>query len=220
MLEEEDKNTVSTQSAFLSEVREGLLDLITCRRSVRLYHKIKPASSLLDRVIHCAICAPSAHNSQPWRFYVIDNEAKKTKLIDEMASRFRADLESDHVPQFAIEKKIKRSVHLFSFAPVLIVGCIDMADMEIYPDSSRQQAEMIMATQSLAAAIQNLLLAAETMGLSGCWYCAPLFCPDIVKKVLSLADGHSPQALITLGYPAEKPEAPRRFGIDEIRFTL
>jgi len=39
------------------------------------------------------------------------------------------------------------------------------------------QAERIMATQSVALAVQNLLLAAHDRGLGACWMCAPLFCP-------------------------------------------
>ena len=200
--------------------QNNLLDLIKNRRSIRKYQKKKPELSEIDRIINCAVYAPSAHNAQPWRFLVISDEKKKTALIEKMAARFRHELERDNTPEEVIRRKTQRSVHLFSSAPVIIIACVDMTGMDRYPDVTRQQAERTMAIQSLAAAIQKLLLAAKAVGLGGCWYCAPLFCPDIVKTVLSLSDCLIPQALITLGYPEEDPPTPPRFRLDEIRFTL
>ena len=214
------QHTFEMVSDNASTVRANLLNLISDRRSVRKYRKIRPSPSEIDMVVGCAAYAPSAHNAQPWRFFVIDSQAKKADLIKIMATRFEADMERDNVPQSIIQRKLERSLRLFSGAPVLIIACINMAGMNKYPDLARQQAELTMATQSLAAAIQNLLLAAEAVGLAGCWYCAPLFCPDVVKRVLSLDKNHIPQALITLGYPAEKPKVPPKLGIDEIRFTI
>jgi len=57
---------------------------------------------------------------------------------------------------------------------------------------------------------QNLLLAAHHAGLGACWMCAPLFCPDVVRDALNLPDHWQPQALITLGYPAETRQRERR----------
>ena len=60
-----------------------------------------------------------------------------------------------------------------------------------------------MAVQSVALACQNLLLAAHAAGLGACWMCAPLFVPALVRQVLDLPEAWQPQALLTLGYPAE-----------------
>ncbi len=199
---------------------DNLINLMQSRRSVRKYRKTKPDQSEIDRLISCAACAPSAHNAQPWRFFVIGDERKKAELIEQMAARLREDLERDKLPGAVIRKRTQRSVRLFSEAPVVIIAGIDMTGMDRYPDLARRQAEMTMATQSLAAAIQSLLLAARAIGLGGCWYCAPLFCPEVVKNVLSLADSYIPQALITLGYPEENPPVPPRLQLDEIRFIL
>ena len=59
--------------------------------------------------------------------------------------------------------------------------------------------------QSLGAAMQNLLLAAHAKGLGACWFCAPGFCKETVRAVLKIPDEVEPQALIAMGYPAEKP---------------
>jgi nitroreductase len=93
---------------------------------------------------------------------------------------------------------------------MLIIACVTMEDMDRYADESRQRVERDLAVQSLGAAVQNLLLAAHACGLGACWYSASAFCKETVRKVLMIPEEVEPQALITLGYPAEKPRAPRR----------
>ncbi len=210
----------AAEASHSSLKQDDLLELIRNRRSIRRYSRRKPCQADIDRIISCAAFAPSAHNAQPWRFFVLNDESKKAALIEQMALRFRQDLKSDEVDEEEIKVRVQESVKLFSDAPVIIIACIDMVDMDKYPDTARQQAETTMATQSLAAAIQNLLLAARAVGLSGCWYCAPLFCPEVVKSTLHLPEGSVPQALLTVGYPSEKPLAPSRLELDEIRSIL
>jgi coenzyme F420-0:L-glutamate ligase/coenzyme F420-1:gamma-L-glutamate ligase len=82
--------------------------------------------------------------------------------------------------------------------------------MKVYPDEKRQRSERDLAMQSLGAAIQNMLLAAHAEGLGACWFSAPSFCKETVRKVLKIPEVVEPQAVIALGYAAEKPQAPQR----------
>jgi nitroreductase len=81
--------------------------------------------------------------------------------------------------------------------------------MDSYPDEKRTRNEWLMAVQSTAMAGQNLLLAAHQSGLSACWMCAPLFCPEVVKETLALPQDWEPQGLITMGYAAETKQKTR-----------
>jgi coenzyme F420-0:L-glutamate ligase/coenzyme F420-1:gamma-L-glutamate ligase len=153
--------------------------------------------------------APSAHNRQPWRMAVCVESATQSQLARAMGNQLAADLRADNVPEAAIERDVSRSYQRITSAPVVIVLCMSMADMDRYRDPARQQAERTMAIQSTALAGQNLLLMAEAVGLGACWMCAPLFCPEVVRGVLDLASDWEPQALITLGYPAEERERTR-----------
>jgi len=65
--------------------------------------------------------------------------------------------------------------------------------------------------QSVAAAIQNLLLAAYAEGLGACWMTGPLYSEEEINKLLGMQDKRL-QALIPLGYPASLPPAPQRRG--------
>ena len=173
------------------------------RRSIRRYLPDPVPPELIDRLLTAATWAPSAHNRQPWRFAVITRTVARHRLAMAMGQKLRADLTADNIPTGVIEKDAGRSYERITSAPALILLCLTMTDMDSYPDETRQDNEWIMAVQSTAMAGQNFLLAAHALGLGACWMCAPLFCPEVVKETLGLPADWQPQALLTLGYPAE-----------------
>jgi coenzyme F420-0:L-glutamate ligase / coenzyme F420-1:gamma-L-glutamate ligase len=187
----------------------ALLELLQSRRSIRSYRPDPVAPALLEQVLTAAAWAPSAHNRQPWRFAIVQDVDRKALLAEEMRARLRADLRADGVPEAAIEADVSRSYARITSAPLVIVICLSMVDMDSYPDERRSRAEYIMAVQSVAMAGQNLLVAAHGAGLGACWLCAPLFCPDTVREALALPADWQPQGLVTLGYPAEEREKTR-----------
>lgn len=158
----------------------------------------------IEQILTAGTWSPSAHNRQPWRFAVLTEFDSKEQLALAMGARLRHDLEADNVPEAVIEKDVSRSYERLTAAPVLIVLCMTMADMDVYSDDKRNHNEYIMAVQSTAMAGQNILLAAHGYGLGACWMCAPLFCPDVVVDTLELPDDWQPQGIITMGYPAQE----------------
>lgn len=182
---------------------QALFHLIRSRRSIRRYRPDPIPRETLDRLLDAASWAPSAHNRQPWRFAVIATPGAKERLATAMGERLRADRARDGDPPDAIERDTRRSHDRIVHAPAVLVVCLSMRDMDRYPDERRASAERTMAVQSVALAIQNLLLVAHAAGLGACWMCAPLFCPDAVRETLALPADWEAQALITLGYPAD-----------------
>jgi coenzyme F420-0:L-glutamate ligase / coenzyme F420-1:gamma-L-glutamate ligase len=187
-----------------------IVNEISRRRSIRRYRPEPVPAELIEQLLTAAGWAPSAHNRQPWRFVVMTGDETKHRLATAMGDRLRQDLTADHVPEAVIAKDVGRSYQRITQAPLLILLCLTMAEMDSYPDARRQQNEWIMAVQSTAMAGQNLLLAAHALGLAACWMCAPLFCPDVVAHTLDLPPDWQPQALITAGYPAESKMKERR----------
>jgi F420 biosynthesis protein FbiB-like protein len=190
-----------------------LSHLIKTRRSIRRYQDKPVAPETILRLLEAAAWAPSAHNRQPWRFAVLTQPADKARLATAMGQRLRADRTVDGDDPADIEHDLARSYTRLTGAPVLIVVCLSMADMDVYPDSRRTHNEWVMAVQSTAMAAQNLLLLAHAEGLAACWLCAPLFAPETVQQTLALPEDWQPQGVITLGYPAETKEK-TRFPID------
>lgn len=186
------------------------LSWLLTRRSIRRYQPTPIPKDLIQQILTAAIWAPSAHNRQPWRFAVMTEAAIKKRLALAMGQRLREDLTADNVPQSIIEKDVGRSYQRITSAPVLILICLSMVDMDTYPDQKRARNEWLMAVQSTAMAGQNLLLAAHQSGLGACWMCAPLFCPDVVQDTLDLPSDWEPQGLITMGYTAETREKDRQ----------
>lgn len=186
-----------------------LLTLIKARRSIRRYTSEPIPREVIESLIDAATWAPSAHNRQPWRFAVITHPDTRERLARDMGTRLRADLTADNADPELIEKDTARSYSRITGAAALIVVCLSMVDMDRYADARRSRNETLMAVQSVAMATQNLLLAAHEVGLGACWMCAPLFAPDTVVEALDLPADWEPQALITLGYPAEYKEKTR-----------
>ncbi len=182
---------------------EALRPFLASRRSNRRFTADPIAEELILSLLQAATTAPSAHNRQPWRFAVVRPGATRQRLVEAMGERLRADLETDGVPRVEIERRLAASRERLLTAPVAIVLCLSMREMDRYPDSRRQECERTMAVQSAALAGGHLLLAAHAAGLGACWLCAPLFVPDVVRQVLDLPPDWEAQALLIMGKPAE-----------------
>jgi coenzyme F420-0:L-glutamate ligase/coenzyme F420-1:gamma-L-glutamate ligase len=194
----------------------NVIENIKQRRSIRKYSSTRVPRKIVNEILEAAQYAPSAHNAQPCRFIILTQKNSKKNLATAMAKARTEDLIRDNVPLKLVKKTNKTSVQRFTNAPVLVIACITMADMTKYPDEQRQKNERDLAIQSLGAAIENILLAAHSKGLGACWFSAPIFCKDAVRKVLRIPEDVEPQALVAMGYPTEKPSAPLRKPFQDI----
>lgn len=197
-------------------VRDKLAPAIGRRRSIRRYRPEPVSPAAIERLLLAATRAPSAHNRQPWRFAAIDAGGMKVKLAAAMGERLRQDRAADGDDPKAIAADVERSIARITEAPAVLVACLDIRDMDQYADKRRRQAEYLMAVQSTAMAVQNILLAAEDEGLGACVMCAPLFCPDTVATALQLPAGWQAQMLITLGYPGVAGKDRARLPLTEV----
>jgi len=164
------------------------LECIKTRRSIREYEDKDVPNDIIGIILEAATFAPSAGNLQPWEFIVV-KERKKRELL------YKASYYQEHVRD----------------APVVIVVCVDLKKA-----SSRygHRGKNLYCIQDTAAAIQNMLLAAHDLGLGTCWVGA--FDEEDVKLTISLPENLRPVALITLGYPKEKPKMPKRIPVSNI----
>ncbi len=186
------------------------------RRSIRRYLPQPVERGAILRMLEAATTAPSSHNRQPWRFALIESGEAKRTLATAMGRRLRADREADGDDPLAVDADVARSFARLTEAPAIIVVCIDLTEMDRYPDDRRRKAEYVMAVQSTAMAVQNLLLAAEQEQLGTCIMCAPLFCPEIVSAALSLPREWESQMLVTIGKPAAPGKIRPRKPLDEV----
>jgi len=206
-----------------------LVNLLYRRQSIRRYRRRAVDRDTLEQLIAAACSAPSAHNRQHWRFAVITARAVKEQLASSMGEYFRQDMRRDGLSTDEIEARAVRSYRRLVEAPALIIAGFSATAVELPNSDSmtttepavESKIEETMAIQSVAAAIENLLLAATAFGLGACWMCWPLFCPHVVRESLGLRDDFQAQALLTLGYPAETPPRKERLPLHtRARFFL
>jgi PPOX class probable F420-dependent enzyme len=182
-----------------------LAALVRGRRSVRAYQERPVPRPLVEQVLEAGRWAPSPHGRQPWRFVVLTQPESKERLAEAMAEEWERNLAMDGQDAATVAIRLAKSGERMRGAPVLVILCLYLEELDRYPDAGRQAAEATMAVQSLGAAAQNMLLTAYSLGLDGGWMCAPLFCPEVVVAALDLDPALIPHALLTFGYAARDP---------------
>ncbi|MFV9507307.1 MAG: nitroreductase family protein [Oscillochloridaceae bacterium umkhey_bin13] len=195
---------------------ESVMQVIRGRRSVRAFRPEPLRREQIELVIEAAGWAPSPHGRQPWRFVVVTTPDAKLRLAEAMGAQWQQQLALDGQDEATILLRFQKSHERITSAPVVIVPCLYLEDLDVYPDPERQAAETTMAIQSLGCAVQNMLLAAYAQGFDGGWMCAPLFCQATVRQALELEATLHPHALIPLGYPARDPVRRPRRPLDEL----
>ncbi len=178
----------------------GPHELLLARRTVREFDDRPVPAAVLDRALAAAGVAPAPHHARPWRFVVLSRETT-TRLLDEMAEQWRADLRGDGLDDVAVERRVSRG-NVLRDVPGLLVPCLDTSAAHEYPDPRRSAAEERMFWLAGGAAIQNLLLSLTADGVGSAWVSSTLFAPAVARRVLHL-DGHlQPMGAVAYGYPA------------------
>ncbi|MHA1146893.1 MAG: nitroreductase family protein [Promethearchaeota archaeon] len=196
-------------------------EILLSRRSYKLQFKEKiPNREIIENCIDLARWAPNAHNKQFWRYIILEkNQEERITLIEKMNNKLRNDLTHDGKSKQFIENKINKTKTNFLGAPYLILLCMDTVELDKYPDSEREENEFVLGVQSISASATYFLLSLEEKGLAACWYCAPLFAKQIVKKTLTLPKTYIPMAFFTVGYAKKEIVAPKRKPIEDIIYN-
>lgn len=195
---------------------DDLHAFLRTRRSIRRFKPDPVADAVISRVIATAAYAPSAHNTQPWRFVLVGrnnispNETRQ-RLAHALTSAMRADMTSAGAPESEIEKRVANSIRRIDEAPVVILLCRDVTAVR-----EHKPQDTIMAIQSVANAATYLLLAAHAEGLGGNWICWPLYAQEESRQALDLPETWEPQAMIFLGWADEEPREKVVKPLDEI----
>jgi nitroreductase len=173
-----------------------VLATISRRRSIRHFKDEQVKRQDLDAIVEAGLCAPSANNVQNSHFTVIQDKATLEKtnawVLDEIEKSGNAGL----------QELVRKGAGIFRNAPTVIIVSTDRKDR--------------FAVINAAAATENMLIAAESLGIASCWIGMVSILSgstksDFYTKELHLPDGYTPQIGITLGYKdASPPPAPKR----------
>lgn len=167
-----------------------VFEAIKGRRSIRSYKKQDLPDDIVKKLVETAIMAPSAGNIHPYQLVIVRSEKIRSQLS-----------------KAAFNQKMLLEV------PVVIVVCVDEKQAsKKYADRGKK----LYCIQDSAAVIQNILLAAYSLGLGTCWIGA--FNEDDAKKALNAPKEMRPVAIIPVGYPNESPQQTSRRSFDEVVF--
>jgi nitroreductase len=159
-----------------------VLKAIRGRRSIRAFRPEKNVpDKTVDLLINAARWAPSAGNIQPWEFIVVRKAEMRERLV-----------------------KAAYGQAFIGKAPVVIVVC---ADEDRCSQGYGERGKTLYCIQDTAAAVQNLLLAAYSLGLGTCWVGA--FSEESARQALQIPAGIRPVAIVPVGFSAKSP-SPRR----------
>jgi nitroreductase len=184
------------------------LEAIKTRRSIRAFKNDPIERETIERLLEAAVLAPSAKNSQPWRFTVATGK-KHEELLDVL----RGGIENRKAEGESIGT-VEGTLRVMEQAPVTIL--VRNAD-GIHPWKARKEHESwwdLATVQSVGAAIQNMLLAATELGLGSLWIA------DIWEAYPEITEwlGTDDQlvAAVSFGMPDVDPPTPARRPMENV----
>lgn len=177
------------------------------RRSVRRFADQSVPHDLVEAAVAEALTAPAPHHTRPVRFVWLQTPAVRTRLLDRMRDKWRADLAGDGRPADAVERRVARGQILYD-APEVVIPMLVPDGAHSYPDAARTEAEHTMFTVAVGAAVQALLVALAVRGIGSCWIGSTIFAADLVRDELGLPSYWEPLGAIAIGYP-QQPQEPK-----------
>ncbi|MDP8258683.1 MAG: nitroreductase family protein [Candidatus Aadella gelida] len=176
--------------------------IIKERRTIRKYKPDKVPRKMIKEALDAGRWAPSMHNMQPWKFIVVEGPTKK-KLADALNLRKKNE-------PLVVRLVLKEGTRIIENAPTVILVYRDSVFKKRKSHTYNNLGTMggkilgtmrVFETQSIAAAIQNILLQFHAKGVGAAWLGAALFRERAINKLIGTED--ELMALLTVGFPDE-----------------
>ncbi len=167
-----------------------VFEAIYGRRSIGKMTDERPPREAVERLLGAAIEAPNHHETQPWRFFVLRGRAREEfgEVLADALKRRGTDMEASKLEGLLVAERAKplRS-------PVLVVVAAEHGES----DDAITRAEDFAAT---AAAVENMLLAAQATGLAAHWRTGDGAYDAHVKAWFGLKPADDIVAVVYIGY--------------------
>lgn len=189
-----------------------IIKAIQTRSSIRNFAKEEVNSDEIKEMIRLAGLAPSINNYQPWQYFVVTNKDLLANMAKEVALSISKLPESSSRLSKHIKNQLTWYSTFFQEAPALIALAARKyeSDMEKGSTLTKDQLDEINNfpdLQSAGASVQNLLLAATSMGYGTCWMSGPLHAKDKLEMLLGIANPWSLVTFVAIGKPGEPSPA-------------
>jgi nitroreductase len=203
--------------------------LLESRRSIRSFTAEKPGREILTRLIEAATLAPSASNKQPWRFFMVDDQAligaladAVQKAVDGTTPKLMRDFAgafSDYAGYF-VRFRAAPALIVPAFKSLTVLSHLVESALTAEEEKRIGEMELYSGLISTSLAIQNLMLCAHSLGLGTSCMTGPLLAEGELKRLLGIPPAWRIAALIPVGYPAETPASvPRKSAESVMRWV-
>ncbi len=201
-------------------------ETIYSRKTIRKYKKEHPPIEDIKKIIDSARLAPSATNSQNWKFIAIYNDSVKQKMAEAVEIEYeRLKEQTGDEEMLSKINRFKTFSVFFKDAPV-VIACVEterksaVTDMLLEKGIDYREILLLRPDSSLlsmGAAIENMSLSAAALGYGTCWMCAPIVAYKEFKKILNLNETDKIVSLLTVGIPQnDNPNQPPKKELYEI----
>jgi len=167
-----------------------IIEVIKSRRNIKKFLPKFVSWENIARIIDAGRHAPSCGNLQNWKFIVIFDAETKNQVAEAAFEQYD-----------------------IAMAAVLVVICAEPEKAERYYS---ERGANLYTIQNCAAATQNMLLEAHSLGLGGAWIGG--FDEEAVKSICSIPEGVQAQAIVAIGYPKEVPEKPPKYPLETVTY--
>jgi nitroreductase len=175
-------------------------EVINKRHSIREFERKQIPKSKILKIIKAASKAPSGANTQPWKFYVIQNKNKRDKIAQILRDYYNLTSYKNRLKNHKFREIMQNFYSNMGNAPCCIF--IYYKKIKGYPDP------VLNASATLAS--ENLMLAATAESLGTCWINAFAHKPKKVNKLLKIPKDEILIAPLIIGYPKKGYEYLKR----------
>lgn len=198
----------------------SIIDVIRTRVSVRRFKPDPIPEDVIRKILEAGIRAPSAGNEQQWFFIVVKDDEHIKRRLHDLIIRSHLKYVEEVMRADAMPERVRRrwvdalkGGEMYK-APLYVAAYVDLRRKgwrEGY-----EHLERLWATQSLAAAIENMILTAWSLGVGSVWLGDPLLMREEFDALLKPPEGCELQAVIAFGYPARVPKPRPRKPLEEV----
>jgi nitroreductase len=210
----------------LSDVQGGLdMPLEHAMLTQRAVRRVLPDPVDDDIVLRCialALRAPTGSNGQNWEFVVVKDRATKERLSAQYARAWRiyggvgqrvAARAENRETMEPILRAVQWQVEHFTEIPVIVVACLRGGRAPFVPLPPIAESSYY---GSIYPSVQNLLLAARSMGLGASLITLPLWSTTVVRRMLGLPISVQPCCAVPLGWPRGRYGSTTRKPVGEV----
>lgn len=197
------------------------IEAIYNRRSIRKYKSKEIPIDILNKILDAGRAAPSGKNRQPWKFIVFGG-IKKEELLSKMDAGIHRELKGEALLPNSRDgiPDAKNTLRIMKEAPIIIMvfNTNGKSPFKNIATADERFTE-IVDTLSIGAAIENMLLQAENLGVGTLWIANTCFAYD--ELVNYIDEKTQLVGAVALGYPDEKPNPrPRKTPESIIEYRL